>query len=105
MFSATFNEDCQKLAQKYLSPNSVRIQISRPGSTVRQIRQQVVWVDEDRKRQALVDLIMGLPKGRTLIFVNSKIDVDYVDDYLFNSGLPSTSLHGDRTQREREDAL
>jgi ATP-dependent RNA helicase DDX3X len=28
-----------------------------------------------------------------------------VDDYLYNAGLPSTSIHGDRTQREREDAM
>jgi ATP-dependent RNA helicase DDX3X len=28
-----------------------------------------------------------------------------VDDYLYNKGLPVTSIHSDRTQREREDAL
>jgi ATP-dependent RNA helicase DDX3X len=28
-----------------------------------------------------------------------------VDDFLYNRGLPTTSLHSDRTQREREDAL
>lgn len=30
---------------------------------------------------------------------------DFVDDFLFNNGLPSTSIHADRTQLEREDAL
>lgn len=46
-----------------------------------------------------------MPPARTLIFVNSKAQADVLDDYLYNMGLPSTSIHGDRTQREREDAM
>lgn len=42
---------------------------------------------------------------RTIIFANNKATVDYLDDYLYNSGLPTTSIHSDRTQREREDAM
>jgi ATP-dependent RNA helicase DDX3X len=42
---------------------------------------------------------------RTLVFVNSKEQVDFVDDFLYNSGIPSTSIHSGRTQREREDAM
>jgi ATP-dependent RNA helicase DDX3X len=46
-----------------------------------------------------------MPPSRTLIFCNSKRGVDYLDDFLFNLGMPTTSIHSDRTQREREDAL
>lgn len=46
-----------------------------------------------------------MPPSRTLVFVNNKTQADFLDDYLFNMGLPSTSIHSDRTQREREDAL
>ena len=46
-----------------------------------------------------------MPPSRTLVFVRSKKTADFVDDFLFNQGLPSTSIHSDRTQREREDAL
>lgn len=42
---------------------------------------------------------------RTIVFVNSKAKCDIVDDFLYNKGMPSTSIHSDRTQREREDAL
>ena len=48
---------------------------------------------------------MATPPARTIIFVNNKKSADFIDDYLFNKGLPSTSIHSDRTQREREDAL
>ena len=50
-------------------------------------------------------MLLELPPTRTIIFVNSKKSADYLDDYLYNCGFPSTSLHSDRTQREREDAL
>lgn len=40
-----------------------------------------------------------------MIFVNNKKSADFLDDYLFNKGMPSTSIHSDRTQFEREDAL
>ena len=48
---------------------------------------------------------MDMPPARTMIFVNNKRSADFVDDYLFNHGLPCTSIHADRTQREREDAM
>jgi ATP-dependent RNA helicase DDX3X len=53
----------------------------------------------------LFDLIFSEEPGRILVFTNSKFKCDMVDDYLYNKGLPVTSMHSDRTQREREDAL
>lgn len=64
-----------------------------------------MWVDQNIKMIALYDLLMAMPPSRTLIFVKFKKTADFVDDYLFNRGLPSTSIHSDRTQPEREDAL
>ena len=43
--------------------------------------------------------------SHTLVFVNSKRNADFLDDYLYNTGMPGTSIHFDRIQREREDAL
>jgi ATP-dependent RNA helicase DDX3X len=57
------------------------------------------------KKKCLYDLLIAMPPSRTLVFVNTKKQADFIDDYLFNMGLPSTSIHSDRTQREREDAL
>ena len=57
------------------------------------------------KRQALYDLLMSKPVARTIVFVNTKKTADLLDDYLFNKSLPTTSIHADRNQREREDSL
>ena len=66
---------------------------------------QIVWVNKNQKKDALYDLILAAPPARTLIFCRSKKTVDFVDDFLFNRGLPTTSIHADRTQLEREDAM
>ena len=65
----------------------------------------VCFVEAASKRQALEDLLYSAPPCRTLIFVNSKRAADEIDDFLFNKGFPCTSIHGDRTQREREDSI
>ena len=39
------------------------------------------------------------------MFVETKKGADSLDDYLYNEGFPVTSIHGDRTQKEREEAL
>lgn len=66
---------------------------------------QVVWIERNMKQKAVYDLLIAMPPSRTLIFVATKKNADFLDDYLYNLGLPSTSIHSDRTQREREDAL
>ncbi|KAE8148109.1 putative DEAD/DEAH box RNA helicase [Aspergillus avenaceus] len=105
MFSATFNRDCRQLARKYLAEDHVRVRIGRPGSTHINVDQNIVYAEPALKKQCLYDLLLAMPPSRTLIFVNSKTQADFLDDYLYNMGLPSTSIHADRTQREREDAL
>ena len=36
------------------------------------------------------------PKERTLIFVQTKKNADFLATYLSGEGLPTTSIHGDR---------
>jgi ATP-dependent RNA helicase DDX3X len=81
------------------------LQVGRVGSTHENIKQQIIFVEESAKNQALFDLIFSDEPQRILIFTNSKMKCDMVDDFLYNKGLPVTSIHSDRTQREREDAL
>ncbi|CAG8898838.1 unnamed protein product [Penicillium egyptiacum] len=105
MFSATFNKEFRKLAKQYLSQDHVRLRVGRAGSSHLNVVQDIIWVDKEKKMRAVYDLLISMPPVRTLIFVNSKEQVDFVDDYLYNSGMPTTSIHSGRTQREREDAM
>lgn len=62
-------------------------------------------VEDYEKEAMLIKLLSDHPPCRTLIFVATKHKADYLDHFLFERQLPCISLHGDRTQREREKAL
>ena len=49
--------------------------------------------------------MLQMVPGLTLVFVETKRSADAIEDFLYREGLPATSIHGDRSQREREAAL
>ena len=106
MTSATFPKGIRKLANEYLAADYARIRVGQTASAHKNITQEIVWVEGDQKPQACEDLLMNMTTpGRTMIFCNAKPAVDRLDDYLYNRGLPTTSIHADRNQKEREDAM
>ncbi|KAI1100855.1 DEAD-domain-containing protein [Jackrogersella minutella] len=105
LFSATFPAAVRRLAKEHLSMNHLRVRVGRVGSTHGNIQQDVIFVRRELKSEALLALLYSIPVGRTIIFVNNKRVADEIDAILFHKGLPCTSMHSDRTQREREDAM
>ena len=95
----------REMARQYMADEYTRIRVGRAGSAHKNIRQSIIYVDQDKKRDAVFDLLIEGEPARTLIFCNSKIQVDLLDDFLYNRGLPTTSIHSDRGQLEREDAM
>ncbi|KAL5108584.1 ATP-dependent RNA helicase DDX3Y [Taenia crassiceps] len=105
MFSATFPKEIQILAQDFLS-EYVFLTVGRVGSTSENITQTLLWVTESQKRDALVDLLADSDPGdRTLIFVETKRGADALEEYLYQEKYSVASIHGDRTQEDRELAL
>lgn len=112
MFSATFPKAIQELAGAFLS-NYIFLAVGRVGSTSENITQTILWVNEHDKRSYLLDLLTSIKEGNaelegdhlTLIFVETKKGADELEDFLYRYDHPVTSIHGDRTQKEREEAL
>ncbi|XP_061171461.1 ATP-dependent RNA helicase DDX3X-like isoform X1 [Saccostrea echinata] len=106
MFSATFPKEIQMLARDFLD-NYIFLAVGRVGSTSENITQKVVWVEEMEKRSFLLDLLNAAagPDSLTLVFVETKKGADSLEDFLIREGYPATSIHGDRSQKEREEAL
>ncbi|CRK97855.1 CLUMA_CG011230, isoform A [Clunio marinus] len=112
MFSATFPKNIQELASDFLS-NYIFLAVGRVGSTSENITQTILWVGEHEKRSYLLDLLTRLREGSadyspdslTLIFVETKKGADALEEFLYLNKYPVTSIHGDRSQREREEAL
>ncbi|KAJ1306622.1 hypothetical protein OPQ81_007619 [Rhizoctonia solani] len=105
MFSATFPRDIQLLAKDFLK-EYIFLSVGRVGSTSENITQKIEYVEDQDKRSVLLDILHSEPKGGlTLVFVETKRMADMLSEYLMNNRFPATSIHGDRTQRERELAL
>ncbi|EDO35206.1 predicted protein [Nematostella vectensis] len=105
MFSATFPKEIQMLARDFLE-NYIFLAVGKVGSTSENITQKVVWVDEFDKRSFLLDLLNASgPQQLTLVFVETKKGADALEMFLAKDGYYCTSIHGDRSQREREEAL
>eukprot|EP00128_Syssomonas_multiformis_P013838 Colp12_sorted_trinity150504_noHs@31599 len=105
MFSATFPKEIQLLARDFLN-DYIYLTVGRVGSTSENITQDVVYVDEADKRSFLLDLLHAhMTEGLMLVFVETKRGAESLENYLYQEGFPATSIHGDRSQREREDAL
>jgi len=103
MFSATFPKEIQKLASEFMT-RYIFVAVGRVGSTTALITQTMVWADEADKRRALLEQLAGC-SGRTIIFVETKRAAEQLEEFLYRSSVPATSIHGDRSQREREQAL
>ncbi|XP_077199009.1 ATP-dependent RNA helicase DDX3X isoform X3 [Paroedura picta] len=105
MFSATFPKEIQMLARDFLE-EYIFLAVGRVGSTSENITQKVVWVEELDKRSFLLDLLNATGKDSlTLVFVETKKGADSLEDFLYHEGYACTSIHGDRSQRDREEAL
>lgn len=106
-FSATFPEAALELAAEYLAQDHVRIVLGRAGSALKSthIEQEILFVDGRDKNMKLWDVLMEIEPSRVLVFANSKMAAEKLDDFLYNRGFPCTALHSSMPQSERERNL
>lgn len=104
MFSATFPEEIQRLAGKFLN-NYLFLAVGIVGSACSDVEQHFHLVPKFEKRLKLTELITEEGCEKTLVFVEQRRTADFIATYLSEFDFPTTSIHGDRLQREREEAL
>jgi ATP-dependent RNA helicase DDX3X len=106
LFSATFPTVIQTLAREFLR-EYVWIGVGRVGSTVENIKQQILLCSADPyDKVQLLRPCLDQTTGRTLIFVQKKKTATWLCDYLNKQfRVAAEEIHGDRTQTQRENAL
>jgi len=103
-FSATMPGEIGKLADELLK-DPARASVTPSATPVSKIDQRVLFVETDRKRQLLAELFEDSKMGRALIFTRTKRGADRVGKYLEGVGIRADSIHGDKSQGQRERAL
>ena len=105
MFSATFPNEIQRLAGDFLD-DYVFIAVGRVGGAASDIEQRVIYVAEEQKEDYLIYELDNLSStSRVLIFVETKRKADILKRFLSQQNFQVVSIHGDRSQMDREDAL
>ncbi|CAE7268019.1 RH46 [Symbiodinium necroappetens] len=109
MFSATWPEEVQNLAHDFLSsPIHVQVGDTSSLSANEDISQQV-WMlnSSDDKDAALVEALQlyGGPRQRVLVFVAMKKQCDMVMRMLRKYQISANTMHSDKDQQQREEAL
>lgn len=108
MFSATFPEDIQRLAAQYLK-DYVFLTVGIVGGASEDVEQVFYEIPKFQKRNKLNEILDEISadttSGGILVFVETKRTADFLASLLSETKVSSTSIHGDRLQREREEAL
>lgn len=104
MFSATFPANIQRLASDFMK-DYIFLTVGRVGAASKDVSQTLEYVEEQDKLDFLMKFLLTVQEGLILIFVETKRSCDYVEDVLCSKGFPACSIHGDKSQREREESL
>lgn len=107
MWSATWPSEIQELAKDFMRDHQ---QIAVDSETLKanpNIKQIIDVCSPSRKFLTLIDHLQKLEKdkSRCLIFVNTKRLADNLMFQLMKYKIRAISLHGDRSQRQRDEAL
>ena len=105
LFSATMAPEILRVVQTSLS-DPVRVDVAPPATPIEAIHQALYPVDASQK----VDLMVALMEAhgdfdRTLVFCRTKQRADAVARGLERAGIPTLTMHSDRTMEQRMKAL
>lgn len=103
-FSATINKNIKKLAYS-LVRNAIRIQISPKDPVSKNVTHHLLFVEMDDKRFFLKRVIEEHPGFKFLVFVRTKVRAERVKLALERMEISAMTIHGDKTQGEREETL
>ena len=104
MFSATMPKAIGELANQMLH-RPVHVDISPEAPTTDRIEQYVAFVQKADKRQLLIDLLEGQMVACGIVFTRTKHGANRLAKQLSKAGIPSDSIHGDKSQTARTRAL
>ncbi|GJQ35663.1 MAG: DEAD/DEAH box helicase [Anaerolineales bacterium] len=103
LFSATFPPDVELLAQQALThPQKIAMGIIKPAHTV---AHALYPVPQHLKTTMLIELLKRTDTNSVLVFTRTKHRAHRVAQQIQRAGFKVTSLHGDRSQGQRQAAL
>lgn len=103
-FSATVSPEIDKLIQSFVV-NPVTISV-KTQETISDIHQDVVYLKNgETKIETLQKLLQNEEAKKVLVFSRTKMGVERISRELFQKGFKVASIHGDKPQFKRQQAI
>ncbi|RUM17814.1 DEAD/DEAH box helicase [Rhizobium phaseoli] len=105
LFSATMPNAIADLAGEYLV-DPVKVEVTPPGKAADKVEQYVHFVaGKNDKTELLRKSLTENPDGRAIVFLRTKHGAEKLMKHLDNIGYSVASIHGNKSQGQRERAL
>lgn len=104
MFSATFSNEIKKLSEAFLH-NPTLIEVARSNATAENVTQKVYLVAQADKHAQLAEILRGSDASQVIVFTKTKLTASRLAKQLEREGLSADAIHGDKSQKERMEAL
>ena len=102
-FSATIESSVKHLVESHVK-NPVRVEVGSITKPVDKIDLHLYEVEQDRKL-SLLEKMLSEEKGSFLVFARTKHGADKLAKKLSLTGAKTATIHGNRTQNQRNQAL
>ena len=104
LFSATFSKEIRGLAEGLLD-RPASVQVTPPNTPIDLVRQVVHPVDRSRKRELLSHLVRTHAIDQALVFTRTKHGANKLAEQLWQDGIATAAIHGNKSQPQRIRAL
>jgi ATP-dependent RNA helicase DeaD len=104
LFSATMPPEIMRLAQEYMY-DAKEVRLNEEELSLDTIEQSYLVVPEREKFKHLCNFIKKRDKKQTIVFAATKQRTRRLVDELKQEGFKAISIHGDLSQRERDNAM
>ncbi len=104
LFSATMPKQMEELSRAYLT-DPVRVECAPPGKPVERIAQSVHFVEQADKPALLVRHLDAHRSEAALVFARTKHGAERLMKSLVAQGFAAGSIHGNKSQGQRDRAL
>jgi ATP-dependent RNA helicase RhlE len=105
LFSATMPAAIADIAENYME-SPVEVSVTPPGKAADKVDQQVHFVlGRDHKAVLLKELLRAAPDSLSLVFAKTKHGAEKLMTHLAHSGFKAASIHGNKSQGQRDRAL
>ncbi|MGZ9811931.1 DEAD/DEAH box helicase [Pseudoroseicyclus sp. H15] len=104
LFSATMPKTMEQLAATYLR-EPARVEVSPPGKTADKVDQSVHFVTKASKPGLLIELLDAHRDQIALVFARTKHGAERLKGQLEKAGYAAGSIHGNKSQGQRDRAL